>query len=50
MTAIGPFLSRPRIAYFFDEDRLRPEVHTYSGGLAVDTSRSAADSDVPWCS
>ena len=41
---------RARIAYFSMEIALRPEVHTYSGGLGVlagDTARSAADLDLP---
>lgn len=50
MAAIDPFLSRRRIAYFSMEMALRPEMHTYSGGLgglAGDTARSAADLDLP---
>jgi starch phosphorylase len=47
---IGPFLSRTRIAYFSMEMALRPEMHTYSGGLGVlagDTARSSADLALP---
>lgn len=50
MTAIDPFLQRTRIAYFTMEIALRPEVHTYSGGLGVlagDTARSCADLELP---
>jgi glycogen phosphorylase len=50
MASIDPFLSRRRIAYFSMEMALRPEMHTYSGGLgglAGDTARSAADLDLP---
>jgi starch phosphorylase len=47
---IEPFLQRTRIAYFTMEIALRPDVHTYSGGLGVlagDTARSAADLELP---
>ena len=47
---IGPFLERTRIAYFTMEIALRPEMHTYSGGLGVlagDTARSSADLGLP---
>ena len=47
---IGPFLSRTRIAYFSMEIALRPEMHTYSGGLGVlagDTAKSCADLGLP---
>jgi glycogen phosphorylase len=50
MDGIEPFLARARIAYFSMEMALRPEIHTYSGGLgglAGDTARSAADLDLP---
>ncbi len=50
MTAIDPFLSRPRVAYFSMEIALRPQMHTYSGGLgglAGDTARSCAELDLP---
>lgn len=50
MRAIEPFLPRTRIAYFSMEMALRPEMHTYSGGLGVlagDTARSCADLDLP---
>ena len=39
-----------RIAYFTMEIALRPEIHTYSGGLGVlagDTARSCADLELP---
>ena len=47
---IGPFLPTVRIAYFSMEIALRPEMHTYSGGLGVlagDTARSCADLGLP---
>jgi glycogen phosphorylase len=47
---IGPFLASTRIAYFSMEMALRPEMHTYSGGLgglAGDTARSCADLGLP---
>ncbi|HYF60377.1 MAG TPA: alpha-glucan family phosphorylase [Burkholderiaceae bacterium] len=47
---IGPYLARTRIAYFSMEMALRPEMHTYSGGLGVlagDTARSCADLGLP---
>lgn len=50
MSTIEPFLPRTRIAYFSMEMALRPEMHTYSGGLGVlagDTARSCADLDLP---
>ena len=50
MASIDPFLSRARIAYFSMEIALRPEMHTYSGGLGVlagDTARSCADLELP---
>src|SRR5579859_2299628 len=48
--SIEPFLQRTRIAYFSMEIALRPDVHTYSGGLGVlagDSARSAADLELP---
>ena len=50
MTPITAFLSRTRIAYFSMEIALRPEIHTYSGGLGIlagDTARSCADLELP---
>ena len=47
---IGPYLAHTRIAYFSMEMALRPEMHTYSGGLGVlagDTVRSCADLGLP---
>jgi len=47
---IGPYLARTRIAYFSMEIALRPEMHTYSGGLGVlagDTVKSCADLGLP---
>ena len=50
MSPIDPFLLRTRVAYFTMEIALRPEMHTYSGGLGVlagDTARSCADLALP---
>jgi starch phosphorylase len=47
---IGPYLGHTRIAYFSMEIALRPEIHTYSGGLGIlagDTARAAADLELP---
>lgn len=47
---IEPFLRRTSIAYFSMEIALRPDMHTYSGGLGVlagDSARSAADLQLP---
>ena len=44
------FLERTHIAYFSMEIAIRPEMHTYSGGLGVlsgDTVRSCADLEIP---
>ncbi len=44
------FLSRTHIAYFTMEIAIRPEIHSYSGGLGIlagDTARSCADLDLP---
>ena len=49
-TTLDPFLSHTHIAYFSMEIALRPEIHTYSGGLGVlagDTARSCADLELP---
>jgi starch phosphorylase len=46
MPPIDPFLSRTHIAYFTMEIAIRPEIHSYSGGLGIlagDTARSCAD-------
>ena len=48
--AIDPFLARTHIAYFSMEIAIRPEMHTYAGGLGVlagDTARSCADLEIP---
>src|SRR5688572_13809594 len=50
MSSLDSFLPRTRIAYFSMEMALRPEMHTYSGGLGVlagDTVRSCADLGLP---
>ena len=43
MIDLGLYVSRTRIAYLCMEIALRPEIHTYSGGLGIlagDTVRS----------
>jgi len=50
MNELGFFVSRTRIAYLCMEIALRPEVHTYSGGLGIlagDTVRSCSDLGLP---
>ena len=50
MSAIDAFLSRTHIAYFSMELAVRPEMHTYAGGLGIlagDTARSCADLEIP---
>jgi glycogen phosphorylase len=50
MNRLEPFLPRTRIAYFSMEIAIRPEMHTYSGGLGVlagDMARSCADLALP---
>ena len=50
MTSIQPYLQRTRIAYLSMEIGIRPEMHTYSGGLGIlagDVARSAADLELP---
>ncbi|MDH3262716.1 MAG: alpha-glucan family phosphorylase [Paracoccaceae bacterium] len=50
MSEIALFLPRVHIAYFSMEIAVRPEMHTYSGGLGVlagDTVRSCADLSLP---
>lgn len=50
LKTIDPFAQRIHIAYFSMEIALRPEMHTYSGGLGVlagDTARSCADLEIP---
>ena len=50
MIDVTPYLRATRIAYFSMEIGLRPEMHTYSGGLGVlagDAARSAADLALP---
>jgi starch phosphorylase len=50
MVSLQPFLSRTSVAYFSMEIALRPEMHTYSGGLGIlagDSARSAADLGLP---
>lgn len=50
MAALDPFLERRRIAYLSMEIALRPEIHTYSGGLGIlagDVARTCADLSLP---
>jgi glycogen phosphorylase len=50
MDRLNSFASRAHIAYFTMEIALRPEIHTYSGGLGMlagDTARSCADLEMP---
>src|SRR6266496_5469724 len=50
LSAVEALIRNGRIAYFTMEIAIRPEIHTYSGGLGVlagDTARSAADLDLP---
>ena len=46
MSPLAPFIPRTHIAYFSMEIAVRPEMHSYAGGLGVlagDTARSCAD-------
>ena len=48
--SLDRFLARTHIAYFSMEIAVRPEMHTYAGGLGVlagDTVRSCADLEIP---
>lgn len=50
MATLPKFLPRTRVAYFSMEIALRPEMHTYAGGLGIlagDTVRSCADLALP---
>ena len=50
MIDVTPYLRAARIAYFSMEIGIRPEMHTYSGGLGIlagDAARSAADLGLP---
>jgi hypothetical protein len=50
MIDVTPYLRTTRIAYLSMEIGLRPEMHTYSGGLGIlagDAARSAADLGLP---
>lgn len=47
---LDAFLSQTHIAYFSMEIAIRPEMHTYAGGLGIlagDTVRSASDLELP---
>jgi starch phosphorylase len=50
MSPIDVFLPRTHIAYFTMEIAIRPEIHSYSGGLGIlagDTARSCAELELP---
>jgi len=50
MIDVTPYLGATRIAYLSMEIGIRPEIHTYSGGLGIlagDAARSAADLGLP---
>ncbi len=50
MALINSMLTRTKVAYLSMEIAIRPEMHTYSGGLGIlagDTARSAADLQLP---
>jgi starch phosphorylase len=50
MSSLDSFLPRTHIAYFSMEVAVRPEMHTYAGGLGIlagDTARSCADLEIP---
>jgi glycogen phosphorylase len=50
VSPLDPFITRIGIAYFSMEIAIRPEMHTYAGGLGVlagDTARSCADLELP---
>ena len=48
--SVEPFLARTHIAYFTMEIAIRPEIHSYSGGLGIlagDMARSCAELELP---
>jgi starch phosphorylase len=50
MSLLEPFVPSRRIAYLSMEIALRPEIHTYAGGLGIlagDVARACADLEVP---
>ena len=50
MPSIDVFVPRTHIAYFSMEIAVRPEMHSYAGGLGIlagDTARSCADLEIP---
>ena len=50
MTGLDPFRERPRVAYISMEIAIKPEIHTYSGGLGIlagDVAGSCADLELP---
>ena len=50
MSGLDPFVARTHIAYFSMEIAVRPELHSYAGGLGIlagDTARSCADLELP---
>ncbi|MCF8706959.1 alpha-glucan family phosphorylase [Rhizorhapis sp. SPR117] len=49
-SSLDAFITRKHIAYFSMELAVRPEMHTYAGGLGIlagDTARSCADLGIP---
>ena len=50
MIEVSTYLAGVKVAYFTMEIGIRPEIHTYSGGLGIlagDAARSAADLQLP---
>jgi starch phosphorylase len=50
MSLLDSFVPNRRIAYFSMEIALRPEIHTYAGGLGMlagDVARACADLELP---
>ena len=50
MHHVEPYLARSHIAYFTMEIAIRPEIHSYSGGLGIlagDTARACMDLSLP---
>jgi starch phosphorylase len=50
MSSLDSFIGRTHIAYFSMEMAIRPEIHSYAGGLGIlagDTARSCADLELP---
>jgi glycogen phosphorylase len=50
MSEVSPYVPATRVAYFTMEIGIRPEIHTYAGGLGIlagDAARSSADLEFP---